>query len=77
MKPFVTAEEYALAHYYLKDVQCIPNLDEACDHYRHLALRHMPEDRVSLLRRPGLQFVESDFSDEIIEISHYLQKNLK
>ena len=77
MKAYISAEEYALSHYYLAQCKGVPIPQETLDHYRNLSLRHMPEDRVSLLRRPGLQFEESDFSDEIVEVSHYLLKNIQ
>ena len=77
MRSFISAEHFALAHYYLRDCQNVPISDETLDFYRNKALLHMPEDRSSLLRRPGLKFCESDFEDEIKEIAHYVLKELK
>ena len=77
MKAFISANDFALAHYYLVHCQNFPIPEETLDHYRNLALRHMPEDQSTLLRRPGLKFYEEDFSPEIKEIAHHLQKTLK
>ena len=77
MKSFISSESYALAHYYLAQCKGVPVTPEVLIYYRNLCLRHLPEDQVTLLRRPGLQFSEEDFSDEVKEIAHHLARTLK
>jgi hypothetical protein len=74
---YISAEKFALAHYYLKHIKGETITDEKLLELKKRALLHMPEDQCSLLRRLGNYWSEDDFSDEIKEIAHYVQKEMK